>query len=133
AELGAAERRALVDALAAMGRPVSVANENAQSRELPPERRVTLAMARWDAALASWRDMPDLASRWWQSLSDRPGSRDVLLMLAAMLAALAAGAAVEWSLDRLLASRRRRWAEVQPARYASRVGYASGQLGFEAI
>lgn len=133
AELDAADRRALVDALAAVGRPVSVVNEDAQSQELPPERRVTVAMARWDAALASWRDLPDLASRWWQSLSDQPDSRATLLVLAAMLVALAVGAAMEWSLGRLLASRRRRWANVQPVRYASRVGYAFGQLGFEVI
>src|SRR3546814_724817 len=52
ADLGAAERRALVDALVASGLPISVADEGAQVRELPPEGRVTMAMARWDAALA---------------------------------------------------------------------------------
>src|SRR3546814_11188264 len=40
ADLDAAERRALIDALAALGRPVSVADERAQARELPPELKV---------------------------------------------------------------------------------------------
>src|SRR3546814_9577384 len=44
ADLGAAERRALVDALVASGLPISVIDEGAQVRELPPEGRVTMAM-----------------------------------------------------------------------------------------
>src|SRR3546814_17017843 len=83
ADRDGAERRALIDALAALGRPVSVADERAQARELPPERQIAVAMARGDAALASWRDLPALAATWWLALSAERSGGSSLLAIAA--------------------------------------------------
>lgn len=132
-DLTSEERQALLEALAALGRPLAAREAAPEDTSAASESQVALAMGRLDAALASWDNLPALASRWWQSLSDQPGSRGSPLVVAAMIVALLIGAALEWSLDRLMEPWRRRCAEARPGRYAARVGYASAWLGLEAL
>ena len=132
-DLSAEERKALIEALAALQRPVSLDQPAAASTGLPPETQVTVAMARWDAALASWRDLPGLVAAWWRGLSAEPGAGATLLVLAAMLVALVVGAACEWILDRLLGRWRRKCSEATPAGFARRAGYGLGWVGIEVL
>src|SRR3546814_17545606 len=91
-------------------------------------------MARGDAALASWRDLPALAATWWLALSAERSGGSSLLAIAAMAVALLAGAGGERAVARLLARLRRRCSGATPKRFSPRAGLrlAWGGLGVPA-
>jgi small-conductance mechanosensitive channel len=132
ADLDSEERRSLVEALADLERPVRV-GEATTIRDLPPEDQVTVAMARWDAALASWRDLPGLVTAWWFGLAAERSGGSSILVVVAVLAALAFGAAVEWLLDRVLTRWRQRCSAAAPPRFSERMGYALAWVGLEIL
>ena len=133
ADMAAEERQALVEALAALDQPVTVDGAASAAGTLPPEGQVTVAMARWDAALASWRDLPALVETWWLGLSGERSGGASLLVLGVMILAVAFGAACEWLLDRLLAGWRRRCNEASPTRFSRRAGYGLAWVGLEVL
>jgi len=133
ADLAAEDRQALIDALGALDRPVRVDGAAAAGAPLAAEGRVTLAMSRWDAALASRGSLPELAAIWWRDLSDAPGSSGRLLVLAAMLAALAAGLVLEFGVGRLLVGWRQRCLAASPERFSRRAGYGLAWSGLEVL
>lgn len=132
ATLNADERQVLMEALSALDRSATIADAGADGAP-PAERRVTTAMARWDAALASWRDFPGLVSAWWLGLTAEGSSGAGFLVVAAMVAALAVGAAFEWALDRLLDGWRRRCSEATPQRFSGRAAYSLAWVGLEVL
>lgn len=133
ADMDGEDRRALTDALAALDRPVAIADTGQVPEVLTAESQVTVAMGRWDSALASWRDLPELMATWWRGLSAENDGAGSLLAVAAMLVALAVGAACEWGVDRLLSSWRRQCAQAQPVRFSQRAGYGLAWVGLEAL
>ncbi|GAB4224090.1 MAG: mechanosensitive ion channel [Kiloniellaceae bacterium] len=133
AEMTPGERQALLEALAALGQLISVEDAAAAEADVPAESRVALAMTRWDAALASWRDLPGLVERWWLGLSAERRGGASLLVVGAMVLALAFGAACEWLFDRLLARWRRRCTEATPTRFSRRAGYGLAWAGLEVL
>ncbi|WP_340119804.1 mechanosensitive ion channel domain-containing protein [Pelagibius sp. 7325] len=133
AEMDSNDRQALIEALAALERPVAIADTDQATDALTAESQVAVAMGRWDAALASWRDLPELIATWWRGLSAEQTGTGSLLVIAAMLVALAVGAACEWGVDRLLSRWRRLCAQAQPLRFSRRAGYGLAWVGVEVL
>jgi small-conductance mechanosensitive channel len=131
ADLSPEQRDAFVEALGRLEQPVVVADQPPPGDDAAVGG-VTLAIDRFDDAMAAAGEIPGLVRAWWVGLSGTGGLASLLAVLAGLLA-VAAGLGLEYLLDRVLAGWRRACLEARPERFAPRLGYALGWFGLELL
>jgi small-conductance mechanosensitive channel len=135
ADMAPDESKALVGALDNLKRPLVVEGDGGTGRTAASisGNAIANAMDRLDDALAASGELPTVIANLWRGLSVSGSGIGSFVFLALVIAAIFAGIACEWAVDRLLDHWRRQCIDASPERFSGRFGYALGWMALELI